>query len=272
MLKPLLKLSCAIAVLATPVAAQDYYAQKGLKAIEFLHGWRTAKGTHMAAVRILLEDGWKTYWRAPGSGGIPPQFTWKGSSNIASVKYHWPSPKMYLQNGIQTIGYKNELILPIEFLPKIKGEAIDVKTQVEFGICEEVCIPVNSRLEIMLTPLQNQNQPLIKKTLANKPRSAKSSGVKSVSCQVDPTEDGLAITANISFRNNAPDVRQAVIEFAHPNIWMEQTGLKNTGKKLVAMADLVSFYDPFFLDRSKLRVTLVGDARAIEIIGCPAPS
>ena len=37
------------------------------------------KGTYLGALRLTLKDGWKTYWRAPGDAGIPPQFDWNGS-------------------------------------------------------------------------------------------------------------------------------------------------------------------------------------------------
>lgn len=273
MLKRLPQFFCSLALLATPVGAQDYVAQKGLEKIEFLHGWRTSKGTHMAAMRITLEDGWKTYWRAPGGAGIPPSFKWKGSSNIASVRYHWPSPKLYLQNGIPTIGYKDELILPIEFKPLVQGKPITIKSRVDFGICKDVCIPVASKLDINLASNHSKDKALIKNTLSKKPKSAKSSGLKSVSCVVNPIDDGLEIKANMTFKNEAPAVQKIVIEFAQPNIWIEQTGLKKSNKHLTASAELVSFSgQPFFIDRSKLRLTLISEKQALEINGCPAPS
>ena len=55
--------------------------------IEVLPGWQTASGTQMAAIRLTLAPGWKTYWRAPGEGGIPPAFGWAGSQNIASTAF-----------------------------------------------------------------------------------------------------------------------------------------------------------------------------------------
>lgn len=273
MLKTALKLSAALIVSATPLFAQEYSGQKGLKAIEFLQGWRTPSGTYMTAVRFSLEDGWKTYWRAPGGNGIPPSFTWKGSNNLESVQIHWPSPKLYIQNGVRTIGYKGDFILPIEIMPTNHNQAIKVKSQVDFGICREVCIPVTSRIKTDLSESQTKDTQLIKAALAARPHSAKAGGVKTVTCQVDPTKDGLTITAHIGFAKTAPKVQQAVIEFPHPNIWIEQATLKSSGKSMTAQSELVSYStQPFFLDRSKLRVTLIGNSRAIEIQGCPAPS
>jgi len=85
MAKNSLKLGFAFAMLGSACAAQDVAGQIGVKNIELLQGWRTATGTHMTAVHITLEDGWKTYWRAPSGNGIPPSFNWEGSENLSSV-------------------------------------------------------------------------------------------------------------------------------------------------------------------------------------------
>ncbi|MCB1329838.1 MAG: hypothetical protein KDK28_10515, partial [Maritimibacter sp.] len=50
----------------TALAGPDLHAE-----VDVLPGWRQADGTHMAALRITLDEGWKTYWRAPGEAGIP---------------------------------------------------------------------------------------------------------------------------------------------------------------------------------------------------------
>lgn len=271
MKKTALNLGCAVIMLAAPVAAQDTSAQIGLKRIEILQGWRTESGTHMAAVRFALEDGWKTYWRAPGGGGIPPSFSWDGSENLSSVKFHWPSPKLYVQNGISTLGYKGNFILPIEIKPSVDGAPVSIRSQVDFGLCNDVCIPASATLAAVLINGNSQNQTLIKTALAAGPLSAKDSGIQSVSCKIDPIKDGLNITASITFKNTAPDFDLAVIEFTAPDIWIDQTDLARTENAVTAQAELVSFSDaPFIMDQSKLRVTLIGAAQTIEINSCPS--
>ncbi|MBL4751755.1 MAG: hypothetical protein JKX71_14465 [Amylibacter sp.] len=269
MMKPLLQFGCAIAVLAAPAVAQDASGQMGLKSIDVLNGWYTENGTYMAAVRFSLEDGWKTYWRAPGKNGIPPSFDWEGSENLSSVKFHWPAPKVYVQNGISTLGYKGDFILPIEVMPTVSGDPIKIKSQIEYGICSDVCVPASSTLDAIMGKGPAQLD-LIKTALAARPLSAEAAEVHTVSCQIEPNEDGMRITANITFNNTAPDIDMTVIEFAAPNIWIDQLDLEQSGNVITAQAELVSFTDtPLVMDQGKLRVTLIGKKNAVEINGCP---
>ncbi len=270
MIRTALQIGCAIAVLAAPVGAQNTSGQIGLKNIEVLKGWHTESGTYMAAVRFALEDGWKTYWRAPGANGIPPSFNWEGSKNLSSVKFHWPSPKVYTQNGIRTLGYKGDFVLPIEVIPSVKGKPISIKSQIDYGLCSDVCIPARSTIDAIMGNGPKEEQALIKIALAARPLSADVGGVHSAFCQVEPRGNGIRITANIIFKNTAPDIDAAVIEFSAPDIWIEQSGLERAQKTITAKAELVSFTDaPMTMDQSKLRVTLIGNTHTIEISGCP---
>ena len=263
----------ALALLALPVAAQDTNQQVGVKNVELLQGWRTPTGSYMAAVRISLEKGWKTYWRAPGGNGIPPSFNWDGSRNMTSVEFHWPSPKVYVQFGIRTIGYKNDFILPIEIKPAADGEPVTLKTQIDFGVCNEVCVPVVSSIEAELGVDGVVNKTLIETALAARPRTAHESEVQSVSCKITPTKDGLNITTQIAFSNTAPSVRYSVIEYPGQDIWVEQVALENTGNSIVAQAELISFAEGTFeMNQNDLRLTLIGKDQSIEINGCATPS
>ena len=97
--------------LPTLTVAEDY---KDMARMEILPGWRTASGDHVAGIKITLAPGWITYWRAPGEAGIPPQFDWSGSENLGEVGFHWPVPQIIVSNGVTTLGFEGEFILPIE--------------------------------------------------------------------------------------------------------------------------------------------------------------
>ena len=42
-----------------------------------------------AAIEIVLDEGWKTYWRSPGEG-LPPALDWKASDNLAEAAFFGP--------------------------------------------------------------------------------------------------------------------------------------------------------------------------------------
>lgn len=137
-MRKILRFLATSALALAPMAHAGGFSPEDVAAFDILPGWRTAEGTHMTALRIRLDPGWKTYWRAPGEAGIPPRFDWSGSRNIASVRFHWPAPQVFRQNGMRALGYQGELILPIELVPSVPGGAITMRTEVELGICEDV--------------------------------------------------------------------------------------------------------------------------------------
>ncbi|MBE9477295.1 MAG: hypothetical protein IME92_09100 [Proteobacteria bacterium] len=268
-----LKFGIVLALLPMVGIAQDTDRQIGIKNIDLLQGWRTTSGTHMAAVRITLEDGWKTYWRAPSSNGIPPSFDWDGSKNLGSVEFHWPSPKIFVQYSISTIGYKGEFILPFEVTPVTAGEPITLNAQIDFGVCSEVCVPVTSHIEAILDTGTTTHRSTIETALAARPRTAQESNVQTVSCQIASIKDGVSIVARIAFSDKTPKVLQSVIEYPGADIWVEQVALKSTGNTIVAKAELVSFSsEPFELDQNAMRLTLISKDQSIEINGCSNPS
>ncbi|MEY5038115.1 MAG: hypothetical protein RL472_1221, partial [Pseudomonadota bacterium] len=63
-----------------------------------------------------------------------------------------------------------------------------------------------------------------------------------------------------------------VIEPADPTIWVSDSQTSRAGAVLTTVTEMVaSSGAPFALDRSALRLTVLGGAQAVEINGCPAP-
>lgn len=262
-------LGLLMSVLAMPVSAQSTSYQPDLVAqIDVLPGWRDASGRHTAAIRIRLADGWKTYWRAPGEAGIPPSFDWSGSRNLASVAFHWPRPEVFEQNGMRTIGYKHELILPMELTPKNPEKKISLRGQINLGVCRDVCMPMQSDLSVNLPAQLQGPSPAITRALEMRPDTGAQAGVGQVRCDVEPIADGLRLTARMAL----PSVGRnevAVIETSDQSVWISEAATTRRGNTLTATADLVpSDGAPFLLNRSDVRITVLADARAVDIMGC----
>jgi len=99
-------------------------------------------------VQIKLKPDWKTYWRSPGDSGIPPRFEWTGSQNLRSANVRWPAPRRYTSFGLETIGYKDEVIFPIVLEVKKPGRSIIAAVVVDYAVCRDICVPLQARLNL----------------------------------------------------------------------------------------------------------------------------
>lgn len=257
-----------LALIAMPAlaAAQSF---DDLASIEVLPGWRTASGEHIAGLRITLEPGWKTYWRAPGDGGIPPEFSFAGSDNIASVAPHWPVPEVFRQNGLNSVGYSNSVVFPISVLGDTPDADMQISGQLHIGVCEEICIPVTLDFDALLPP-GGKRDAAIAAALINRPLSKAEANVGSVTCSIAPISDGLALTATIDVAPTGPS-EFVVIEAGDANVWVSEADVARNGNSLSATVDMVhTSGNTFALDRSAVRITVLGGTQAIDIRGCTA--
>jgi len=254
---------------ATATAQSNIVVLDDVAKVDILPGWRTKDGTQMAAIRVRLAPGWKTYWRAPGDGGIPPRFSWEGSKNLKAVQFHWPTPEVFTINGVRSIGYHDELILPMELTPaSASDEPIHARASVELGVCEEICLPMEVNLSADIFPGDAEDAK-IRASLSNQPVSARAIGIEGATCTVEQISDGLRITARVEMPDIGSEI--AVIELPDKTIWISQTDMGRQGAVMTATADMVpANAAPFLLNRSELRITVLGDEKAVEILGCPA--
>lgn len=252
---------------AAPLGAMT---QDDLLQAQLLPGWRMESGHHMAGLSLELAPGWKTYWRRPGEAGIPPEFDWTGSENVASVRVHWPSPVMFHTNGMQTVGYKGGVVLPLEVVPKVAGQPMHLKARVNVGICNEICMPAQVTVSAALEAPGSESSD-IRAALKARPADGRTAGVGRVSCSVEPIADGLRLTATVEIGARGDD-EGMVVEPADPAIWVSDSLTTRAGGVLTSVTELVaSTGAPFALDRSSLRLTVLGGPRAVEVEGCPAP-
>jgi suppressor for copper-sensitivity B len=144
-------------------------------------------GTQRAGVQIKLDPGWWTYWRAPGSSGMPPMFDWSGSENLAEEpEMIWPMPLRSVAFGEALNLYKNEVVFPVEFRAADPAKPVKLHLKVAYGICRDVCIPKAAEHEVILPPsagplkVNPQTAQLIASFAGRKPSH-------------DPAETGLQI-------------------------------------------------------------------------------
>lgn len=256
----------ALGLLSSPLQAQS---PGEVLTAELLPGWTTVEGTRMAALRLDLAPEWKTYWRSPGDAGIPPLFDWSGSQNLAGVKFHWPRPHVFELGGMHTIGYKHELVLPMELTPVNPAQPILLRASVDLGVCRDICIPAQVQLEATMSGA-GASDPAIKAALADRPETGREAGLVGIACSVEPIRDGLRITARLALPPTGGE-ETVVFEPGSLPVWVSPAEVRREGDTLLAMADMVpGTGTPFALDRQAMTVTVLGRDRAVEIRGCPA--
>lgn len=235
-----------------------------------IEGWQQPDGSRVAAVRLTLAPGWKTYWRAPGDAGIPPSFDWKGSRNLGAVAVNWPTPQVFDQNGMRSVGYADQLILPLSIAPRRPGQPVDVDLTLDIGVCHDICVPEKLRISGTLETSGGTPVPAIAAALAERPYTASEAGATSATCAIRPTDDGLQITATLKLPSTGGR-EHVVIEAGRADVWVSEATTARTGQTLTAQAEMVpSGHSPLSIDRSAVRFTVLGASYGVDIRGCTA--
>lgn len=247
-------LAFLVFVIAAPVAAQDF---PGLVSARLLPGWVAADGTRVAALEIVLEPGWKTYWRSPGETGIPPDFDWQGP--MGAVAVHWPAPEVFHTAGIRALGYHDRLVLPFTVAPLAGEPAGALRAEVSFGLCRDVCVPVS--LPLAVPGAGTAPDPVIEAALAAQPQAGAPATIR---CDVAEAADGLRITAHLP-----EGTGEVVAELSDPDIWVSEPEMAGDGGRLTATFEAVApDGKPFAVGPGDIRITLLGP-QAVEFAACP---
>lgn len=95
----------------------------------------SAAGETRLLVDVKLEDGWKTYWRSPGEGGVAPSIAWKGE--MPTVDWFWPTPARFEVANITTQGYHDRVTFPMMVRGRSPATLSGVLT---LSTCSNVCL------------------------------------------------------------------------------------------------------------------------------------
>ena len=144
----LLPVSASMASAADPVATP--WTRVETSRVRLVAGRTAASSRLVAGIEIEMAEGWKTYWRNPGSSGVPPRIDWSQSGNLASARLAFPAPSRFADRDGDTIGYKTYVVLPLELSATDATRPIDLKLAVEYGICKDICIPVELTLSLTI--------------------------------------------------------------------------------------------------------------------------
>ncbi len=250
-------------------ASSEPFRSKAVTAnlITATSGVASGAKTLSAGFRIVLGDGWKTYWRTPGEVGIPPTIDWSGSENVANVTFLWPAPHRFHAFGIENFGYKKEVVFPLSIELENAGQSVRLRGQVNMLTCSIVCVPQDFELSLDLGPgggLDRTTATLIGEWADKVPLDGSTDGVVFETAALEQAPDpAIIFTVRSPKPFNNPDVFPEVSRyttFGPPDI-----RLGDNGRLLWAKVPLTTREE----GTTDLAVTVTDGGRAVSLAATP---
>ena len=242
-------------------------------AVEVLTGWRQSNEgevQHIFALKIVLAEGWKTYWRLPGENGIPPEITWTKLRNASQPIMHFPAPRLIVDSDVSdsVIGYTHHVVFPIVVnIPNPPVSSI-ASGQFTFGVCEQVCIPHSVNFQASLAADAD--------IWVDEITDARASHVKTSDapffCQIRPNKEGELTLLGRLETELGPPVEVAVVpEYPDSKIWFSNTTSSisaDGGINFQSRLHHPRSASTFGIERSRLEVTMITPESAIMFSNC----
>jgi suppressor for copper-sensitivity B len=217
-------------------------------------------------VEFHLKPGWKIYWRSPGDAGYPPSIDWKGSDNLAETVISWPAPHRFSVAGMETMGYKDEVVLPLVARLAEAGKPVSLKAGIDFLTCDVLCVPQHADLALTLPAGEGQptaSAHLIGRFLAQVPGDGARQGMSLVSAQATGAGT-LKVVVNANPPLASPDLfieRADQLQFSRPLVSRQQGG-----HRIVFEATPVPNTGEGDLFDKPLTLTVVDGSRGMEVV------
>ncbi|PSV36271.1 protein-disulfide reductase DsbD [Photobacterium sp. GB-210] len=227
----------------------------------------TANHTVQGLLEVKLDKDWKTYWRSPGEGGVAPSINWDMSSNVESVDWQWPMPKRYEFLGVETLGYKHDVIFPLSIHVKDMNKPVFLAGKLTMSSCTSICVLTDYELALDFNPeklsLSTDAMFLYNKGYSQVPKSSQAVTLDTVSYNKD--KKAITVVATNKAGWIKPDVlidghNKAVKDtsFLAPNVTIKD-------KTLYAVLPVTSWFGTPKLVGEPLQITIGDNNLAVEI-------
>ncbi len=104
-------------------------------------------------LKLTPDPGWHTYWKNPGDSGLATTLRWTLPEGVEASDIHWPFPEALPFAHLINYGYEGEHLLPVDIRVPADwpvGEDLVLQVRADWLVCEEVCIPGDASLELVL--------------------------------------------------------------------------------------------------------------------------
>lgn len=249
--------------------------------VTLLPGRAEAGGARMAGLVLDVAPEWKTYWRNPGVAGIPPQFDWSGSRNLAAAEILWPRPYFFDSFGLTTLGYTGQVVFPVRLVPERPGRAMEIELGLALGVCREICVLEETTAAMRIEPgAPEAGAALVAMAEREVPRPGIELGLSAASCRISGAGKKRRFDAVLDFTRA---LRDPVVILEGPELtWFTDvetttgpvaaSGGEPSGSGLHVQATLSLLDETVWINRSQVRMTVLAGEFAADVQGCTAPA
>lgn len=109
-------------------------------------------GNFSLAILFDLKPDWHLYWINPGDAGLAPKIKWRLPDSISSGDIQWAFPHAMELDGINNLGYADQLLLPANMKTNIINQhQIEIIAETSWLVCKDICIPGKAELKKILS-------------------------------------------------------------------------------------------------------------------------
>lgn len=229
---------------------------------------------------INLKGDWKTYWRSPGEGGVAPTFTWQEESkNIKNINWFWPAPQRYPVLGVNTLGYKHQVHLPLTIELQELSKPTLLKGRLTLASCTTICVLSDYDIELSfrLSDLQMDQDVLFSYAQAmgsvpilideEKINSGQNSAsISALQSYWDQGKQQLVVQITNQFNWHKPDI---FVDLQNPKlegVFFSKPQINVDKKQLTATFDVSSWAGEVNLAKTKIHATVIDDNISAELL------
>jgi DsbC/DsbD-like thiol-disulfide interchange protein len=153
-----------------------------------------AAGRTLVGLDLDMPDNTRTYWKAPGEGGLALSLDWAGSRGIANEAVLWPYPVIDQSAGVDEFVYFGPALLPIALT--LASPVGEIAVSVVMGICETQCLPARASFTLPINGtgrIDTQNDLRLRQAEALAPIAWPGSGPAATVLGLDRKAGGLLV-------------------------------------------------------------------------------
>ena len=159
-------LAVSLATAAAPQAARAQYEQLAGDPSPFSDAalvseqdWIKPGVPFTVGVRLVMEEGWHSYWKNPGDSGEPIEITWTLPAGFSAGPIQWPFPEKIDGGPLRSYGYADEVLFLTDITPPADlspGSTVDIAATADWLICADVCLFAEQAVSLSL-PAQSDS-------------------------------------------------------------------------------------------------------------------